>query len=410
MKQEKWIEQLRDKLADYKVEAPEGLWEDIEAALPEHSEKHRPASMIPLRRWAIAASLAIILATGGYWWFGNRHNSLQSNLSQEPQLSQSLVETTPDETLEAQLTPGPSIKIPQQSQDFWSHESVRQNQDSDPTALTKKVHVSEETEYPQKSPNEENIVVPDEAPQHDSFPRDEESVVRQLDQQIAQLHTSSSKIPTISLYAMNGFGHQSNSNGVIMSSNLTQNFVNPSDYQGQMARRRETIYLAGYEERQKHNQPISFGLTVSYPLCRQLSLSTGIVFTHLQSNFVKVMRSQQISQKQKLDYIGIPVMIDFKVWSYKGLKTYISMGLQTDWNIHTSLQAEGVDQQLDKDRMQWSVVGALGAQYDIIPQIGIYAEPGIRHYFDNGSNISNYFKDKPTCFSLQLGLRLSLMK
>ena len=98
----------------------------------------------------------------------------------------------------------------------------------------------------------------------------------------------------------------------------------------------------------------------------------------------------------------------YKVWTYKGLKTYLSGGFQADWNIHTSLQTQGVDQHLDKDRMQWSVSGALGVQYDIIPQIGLYAEPGIRHYFDNGSRLRNIFKDKPTNFSLQVGLRLNL--
>ena len=36
MKQDPWIEQLREKLAEHKVAPPEGLWEDIEAALQQH--------------------------------------------------------------------------------------------------------------------------------------------------------------------------------------------------------------------------------------------------------------------------------------------------------------------------------------------------------------------------------------
>lgn len=250
--------------------------------------------------------------------------------------------------------------------------------------------------------------MPEETPQHETISRDEQSVVRQLDQQIAQLHSSSDKTPALSLYAMNGFGHQTSSNGVIMSGNLAQNFVNPADYQGMLSRRRETIYLAGYEERQKHHQPVSFGLTVSYPLSRHLSLTSGVVFTHLQSDFVNIMRNQQISRKQQLDYVGIPLTLDYRFWTYKGLKTYLSAGVQADWNIHTSMQTQGVDQHLDKDRMQWSASGALGIQYDIIPQLGLYAEPGVRYYIDNGSRIQNFFKDKPTNFSLQVGLRLNL--
>jgi hypothetical protein len=42
--------------------------------------------------------------------------------------------------------------------------------------------------------------------------------------------------------------------------------------------------------------------------------------------------------------------------------------------------------------------------------LGIYAEPGVRYYFDNGSRMQNYFKDRPTSWTLQVGLRLNLGK
>jgi hypothetical protein len=60
---------------------------------------------------------------------------------------------------------------------------------------------------------------------------------------------------------------------------------------------------------------------------------------------------------------------------------------------------------MSKDRLQWSIGSSLGVQYNILPQLGVYAEPGIRYYFNNGSDVSNFFKDKPTDFHLELGLR-----
>jgi hypothetical protein len=60
--------------------------------------------------------------------------------------------------------------------------------------------------------------------------------------------------------------------------------------------------------------------------------------------------------------------------------------------------------------MQWSVNTSLGIEYDIIPQLGIYIEPGLKHYFDNGSRIENFFKDKPTNFNLQVGVRWNILK
>ena len=229
-----------------------------------------------------------------------------------------------------------------------------------------------------------------------------QTVVRQLDEQIARLSpVRRRRTASISLYAMNGFGTQTGSNGVIMSPQLADRFRNAT-------RANEVIYLAGYEERQKHYQPISFGLTVAYPLTDRLSVSSGIVFTRLQSDFTYIMPSQQIQKEQTLYYLGIPLNLNYRLWTYKGLKVYASAGGQADWNVWTKLQTNGVTLEMDKDRMQWSVGGALGVQYDVIPQLGFYAEPGLKYYFDNGSNVQNFFKDKPLNFNLQLGLRLNL--
>ena len=41
-------------------------------------------------------------------------------------------------------------------------------------------------------------------------------------------------------------------------------------------------------------------------------------------------------------------------------------------------------------------------------QLGIYIEPGVKHYFNNHSRVRNFFKDKPNNFNLQFGLRLNV--
>ena len=67
-----------------------------------------------------------------------------------------------------------------------------------------------------------------------------------------------------------------------------------------------------------------------------------------------------------------------------------------------------MDYPVSRDGLQFSVQGALGIEYDVIPQLGIYVEPGVKHYFDNGSSVKTFFKDKPNSFNLQIGLRLNL--
>ena len=200
----------------------------------------------------------------------------------------------------------------------------------------------------------------------------------------------------MNLYASGGMSSWNGRNGVQMSSSMQQKFA---------FTRGGPVYLADYEERQDHKQPISFGLTLSYPLTKRLSLSTGAVYTRLSSDFLTLAQNHQIKRHQVLHYVGIPLNLQFSVWQWHGLEAYLTAGGQVDWNVAAKANTDGIDQKMDKDRAQWSLGGSLGVQYHIVPQVGLYAEPGIRHYFNNGSSISNFYKDKPTNFNLQLGLR-----
>ena len=382
MKQDKWIKQLHDKLADHEVAAPEDLWADIEAALPK-SVAPQKARFMTLRRWAVAASMLALLATGMYWWWPQEEISQQvlpQTAKTETPQPVTPTEAVTEETTRVEIAEQKTAKPIERSEtDLTTEERTA------PTVTEDEPQVTEET--------------PTTQPATESTPQ---TVVRQLDEQIARLSpVKRRKSASISLYAMNGFGTQTGSNGVIMSPQLADRFRNAT-------RANEVIYLAGYEERQKHYQPISFGLTVAYPLTDRLSVSSGIVFTRLQSDFTYIMPSQQIQKEQTLYYLGIPLNLNYRLWTYKGLKVYASAGGQADWNVWTKLQTNGVTLEMDKDRMQWSVGGALGIQYDVIPQLGFYAEPGLKYYFDNGSKVQNFFKDKPLNFNLQLGLRLNL--
>ena len=51
------------------------------------------------------------------------------------------------------------------------------------------------------------------------------------------------------------------------------------------------------------------GLSVSYPLSQRLAVYTGVAYTILSTDFVKVMRQQQLQQQQTLHYVGIPLGI-----------------------------------------------------------------------------------------------------
>ena len=206
---------------------------------------------------------------------------------------------------------------------------------------------------------------------------------------------------------MNGFGSGDNSNAVMMADALARNY-NSTYAAGQAASRQAPIFLTGFEERQHHRQPVSIGLSVSYPLSGRFSLTTGLVYTRLRSDFTQIIRSQQFTKEQTLHCIGVPLGLNCRLWQHRGFRAYLAAGVQADWNVKARLNAEGVEQEMSRDRLQWSANGSLGLQYDVLPQLSLYAEPGLNHYPDNGSTVQNFFKDKPTSLKLQVGIRFSI--
>ena len=421
MKQEDWTKQLRDKLADHKESAPADLWAGIEARLQQEGvakspekEAKRPARLIPLwgKRIAVAAAFIGVITCNGYlmWELGREEMAKKGETS----------------TLEASVAPmkseDPKADTPEKPSEGDAIIPSTQHLKQTPLLAQGITPETDETqavlpEEPQEmQPSEAEKPIPSEKsakePQQ-TLPSEQEQL-RLLDAKIAEA-TKKRQHGRIgfSLYAQGGSGSQMSANGVMMSPTMAANY----NYHDQLLSRhftrttpnnREIIYLVDYEERQKHYQPISFGLTTNIPISSRLSLTTGLVYTRLRSDFVNIMGGTPLSKEQTLHYLGVPVSAQFKIWGYKGLSVYASAGGQADYNVKAHMEQEGVDYPASRDRWQFSVQAAGGVEYDVIPQLGLYVEPGVKYYFDNGSNVSNFFKDKPTNFNLQVGIRLNL--
>ena len=53
--------------------------------------------------------------------------------------------------------------------------------------------------------------------------------------------------------------------------------------------------------------------------------------------------------------------------------------------------------------LQFSVMGAVGAQYNISRRVGVYVEPGVSYF----SDVQTIRKENPCNFTLQGGIRLT---
>ena len=421
-REDQWTQRLRDHLADIEAPVPDDLWEKIEARLPKEVASPTPkkeARIVPL--WARWAAAAVIVGGLVILW------NVKSGIWNENSLLSSKSETTKKTSAEKT----PALMKSKRSEESESSESIEQGVKA-PTLLAEEMPMESEKKVEEtplvpisseEKPNEPILPVSSEEKSNESIqpissekkPNDSEkspeNVIRELNQKIAAYKQRRSGSATINLYASNGFGNQSYRNGVLMSQELLSNYDyyrNPDSHGTRVGN--SPVYLANHEERQNFYQPISFGLSVNIPISSKFSVSTGVVYTRLSSDFTSIANSLVYERQQKLHYVGIPLTVQYNVWQWHGLNVYATAGGQADFNVKAYMTTEGTETKLEKDNLQWSVNAALGVQYNFIPQLGIYVEPGIKHYFNNGSHIQNYFKHRPTNFNLQIGLRLNMGK
>lgn len=418
MTKKDWTEQLRERLADYEADAPEGLWADIERRLTQQPTSvvvppQQKSTVTPLwRRWVSIAALVALVAGMG-WWFWPKEQTANGPLAkkeqtqskplakQEPELRESPVRTGRTEsslTTEKEFAHyGKKVRINQTDNNILSQNHTT----ADNQAETEWAEVRPQ---PQRSPQQQPPTPPASRSRAEVPPQPQRPSP-------LPSPTKNRKGVTIGLMANNGLMAYNHTNGVMMSPEMASRY-DFSDYlpPGSTRATKEPIWLIGYEERQHHDHPISFGLTVSYPLTNRWTLSTGLVYTRLNSQFVNVLSGTLITTDQRLDYLGVPLNVQYHVLKGKGWKTYASAGAQIDWNIRAKRNTEGVDVNARNDHPQWSLAGGIGVEYDIIPLVGIYAEPGLRYYLKNDSKVDNFFKDQPFNWTLQIGIRLNLGK
>lgn len=415
MKQEDWTQRLRDKLADYEEPAPADLWDDIESQLKK-LEAEKPTRRIPLwGKWAAAAAFAGLITGNSYlmWVIGCEGND-------DNKAQQELVQSAPPIKLENSSIPS---ALKEQQSDVLSQEAATADKPeampdkstampAEPETLLATSEASPTASEASPTTSETSTVEPEAQPSDNRMmPADEDNVIRKLDEAIAAVdnrHRHHDHV-AFSLYAANDMGTYQHANGVLMSREMLANYYAATRTSiDNIPEGTPPVYLYNYEERQKHYQPISFGLTAKIPISSGLSFSSGLVYTRLRSAFTNIVDGYPLEKKQTLHYLGIPLNAHYHLWGYKGLKFYVSAGGQVDFCIDTKVVMSGTEVEMDKDRPQWSVQGALGVQYNVIPLLGIYVEPGMKHYFNNHSYIRNFFKDKPTNFNLQIGLRLNV--
>lgn len=164
----------------------------------------------------------------------------------------------------------------------------------------------------------------------------------------------------------------------------------------------------------KHRLPVRAGISLVYNLNDRLGIESGLSYTNLTSDIREGSGNHYYSAVQRLHYIGLPLNVKYRIWSWKFLDFYASGGglvekcvsasLDCDYYIDNQKSGNG-DEDISERPWQLSLNASAGVQCNIVKSVGIYVEPGISYYFDDGSQLRTIYKDKPLNFNLNLGVR-----
>lgn len=460
-----WTDRLRDRMADYEMPVGDELWANIEQSLAQdevfankndHSN-HGVARSIVMRRFSIAASIAALLAGGAYVYFHPwnevAENEVAAIFDKGPKTFIDKRKTTVPKDSQAAISDNSqnaiyddgqkavsangqnamskdglqtlsgggqtrnNILAQSNSVELVSSESAL-SLDLDTQSAARSVNEKSETVPSSRSSRKVNSLITSEGDVMSSAQNGRRNVLAQssMDEELGRKDKHHRGGLKLQLYGENGFiGKTSGGNSPVLMSSMPSSDPVYYDKNIKITSFFDERYMAMiptsdlYEET-KHHQPISVGMQVGFHLLPKLKLSTGLVYTKVSSDFISGVYDTRTVSTQDLHYIGIPLNLSYSVWEYKGLHTYVTAGGEGAVNIKNHTETDGEVKESKRDKMQWSTDASVGIQYDFIPQLGVYVEPGMKYYFDNGSQIENIFKDKKLNFNIQFGLRFNVGK
>lgn len=423
-----WQKDIHDRLGSYEKDAPEGLWEGISRKLPKLNDggmlTHKPQRTAKFRMWrvagvAAAASVALVI---GYNFLGNdtkdniniatnttnHHNMLAS--SQKP------IGNEPTDICADQAT--------HSADDLLSEQPKLANASTEQPTLASasmETDVKEISSKKENSKEENKQTVTKPAKREDSYvlPHNPDNNLLTFNDMTERRGDEDAPSRwSVSTGAMGGLG----ASGITTAYGDYLVLASPGAMDAKDSPMLD-MNTVNRDVEQKteydHHLPIRIGLSVAYALTDRLSISSGLTYTRLASDIKDASRESKYIGEQRLHYVGIPVNVSYKVASFRWLGLYGTAGVLAEKCVSGTTDEGYVEnntmkytntQDISSKPLQMSVNAGVGIQFDFIDNVGIYAEPGLSYYFDDGSALQTIYKEKPLNFNLNVGVRFKLGK
>lgn len=423
---EKWMKELRERLQESSAKAPEGLLAEVRQEMARRGLPPRPtaagrAKAVPLWGYRAAAAAVVVAAGIVAWQYlappssslspvtdrtrpAGTHQQADGHMPPPSPAAPLLAaadgagsgrRTVSGEAAEASyrlsLPTGPADRPADAGQPDTDTPATGQQQPPTPTQPK-----------PSEQENRQPTTSPRPAIGHDS--------------PAAHRPQASPSPFTVATYCGGASSASSHSQGIMLAA------ANPIGApEGEWSRQQAVPYLAGsgrVEHHAQHSRPVRVGLSVGYRLSERWRLHAGATYSRLSSSFSHGQEGDGYTSEQTLHYVGVPIAADYRLLQAGRLQVYATAGVTVEQLVSgkrttPSSPANGqtaASTPVSEHRPQFSMNAGVGAEYRFGPVMGIYVEPGVSHYFNNGSTVENIYKDKPTGLSLQVGARININK
>jgi len=420
--------EIQSKLGDYRAPVPADGWDRIEQSL----NAARNARTIVRRRWyAASAVAAVILLVGGLLFVLPTSDEValvsESSVSQTDSSHDSNPEVVFPKNAEQAVSPASVTPFRATNQikknpppltaynkpdrnETWLQRgqtvlaTPRRNiREEDFSSAVKKAGVLQATPLAQDAGVEEYITVG----------REQEGLRKDQDRGRADNRQI--------ILAMSGrggltpFQQTVNSPMTLRSAQYAENNPPLSDSKMLLT----TNNTAGNVSEMEHDQPVSFGITVSKSLFNDLSLETGLIYTHLSSKVRNSSVNLQVQETQRLHYLGIPLNVNYNLFSVKKVNVYASVGGMLEKDVYGEYRRKGVGvspelnisseeeeiTRISQRNPQISVNAGVGVSFPVYQDVKLYGKIGGAYYFDANNEYKTIYSDSKIVMDLSVGLR-----
>ena len=390
MKQHK--SNLSRRFEDYAPKAPEGLLHDVKAEMerrqlsvgrPKLRENH-----LLMRRVALLAAAAAVALTLVVVW-------RSSDKATMPTLTaDTATKSAGQKTEEKKMTDARPLRGQPETIELLAEAGHTVEQQ---TAVAQ-APVSETPAQKQGQPTTKRSA------RHDDNAYDETRDIADF----GNIRYNASRLTLSAYYGSGGSDMHGNAQGVVMAAAAT--FGENADFLDLQNAKMTYGSPSRVTANMKHHRPVRAGVSIRWQLSRRWGIGSGLTYSYLRSDYSGRDARGETTGEQHLHYIGIPLNVDYSIWQSRHVRVYLTGGgeaqkLVSGRSNESSADGSESSYKVKESQMQWSAHMAVGGEYHLLPGLGVYVEPGVDHHFKNGSSVDNYYKHKPTSFSLNVGLR-----